>query len=136
MRVVLEKKESGRIEHGIIFGGIALLALVAVRLLPLSSYAPACVFRHLTGIPCPTCGATRSMVFLAYGDIASAFTMNPLVAAGILLALFSFFYGSLTLLFDLPRIRVLLTEEERGAARWSSAVLLLVEWIYLIKTLS
>ena len=136
MRVVFEKRESGRIEHGVIFGGIALLALAAVRLLPLASFAPVCAFRHLTGIPCPTCGSTRSVVFLAHGDIAAAFTMNPLAAAGFLIALFLFFYGSITLLFDLPRIRILFTANQKTAARWSSAALLFVEWMYLIKTLS
>jgi hypothetical protein len=41
-----------------------------------------CVFKALTGLPCPTCGATRSIVYLMDMSVASAFAMNPLVAAG------------------------------------------------------
>lgn len=35
-----------------------------------------CVFRRLTGLPCPGCGLTRSWVMLAHGDIARAFAFN------------------------------------------------------------
>ena len=37
-----------------------------------------CIFRRVTGIPCPSCGMTRSFISLFSGDIASAFFMHPL----------------------------------------------------------
>jgi hypothetical protein len=36
-----------------------------------------CSFRRLTGYGCPGCGMTRSFVFLAHGQIAEAFRLNP-----------------------------------------------------------
>lgn len=36
-----------------------------------------CPFRAVTGWPCPLCGATRSWVDLAHGDLQSSFAMNP-----------------------------------------------------------
>jgi hypothetical protein len=136
MRVLFANRKSGQIEYGIIYGGVILSMLGAVRLLPVLSFAPQCLFRKLTGLPCPTCGATRSVVHLAHGDISLAFMMNPLAAAGILIAIFFFFYSIITLLFELPRFRVLLRESESKAIRWGSVALLLAQWLYLLMRLS
>ncbi|MGW0037537.1 DUF2752 domain-containing protein [Gordonia sp. NPDC003376] len=35
-----------------------------------------CVFRRLTGLPCPGCGLTRSWVMTAHGDLGHAFSFN------------------------------------------------------------
>jgi len=37
-----------------------------------------CIFRRVTGLPCPSCGMTRSYIALFSGDIKSAFFMHPL----------------------------------------------------------
>jgi hypothetical protein len=39
---------------------------------------PPCVFHELTGFWCVGCGATRMMHALVHGNIARAFSMNPL----------------------------------------------------------
>lgn len=46
-----------------------------------------CIFRHVTGIPCPSCGTTRSVVALLHGSIYEAMMLNP---AGLPVALFMF----------------------------------------------
>ncbi len=135
MRVILANRKSGQIEYGIIYGGVALSMLGAGRLLPVLSLAPQCMFRKLTGLPCPTCGATRSVVHLAQGDISAAFMMNPLAAGGVLIAVFFFFYSAVTLLFELPRFRFLLRESESKAIRLGSVALLLTQWAYLLMRL-
>jgi hypothetical protein len=43
-----------------------------------------CLFKTATGIPCPSCGITRSLMLLISGDISGALWINPL---GILAAL-------------------------------------------------
>jgi len=62
------------------------LALAAVALRPLWDFlAPhlgRCTFRSLTGIPCPTCGATRGVLALLHHHPGQAFLLNPLVASG------------------------------------------------------
>lgn len=35
-----------------------------------------CPIRHLTGIPCPTCGMTRSFMAIAQGDLVQAVAEN------------------------------------------------------------
>jgi hypothetical protein len=64
-------------------------AVSAVALRPLwLAIAPLlrpCVFRSLTGVPCPTCGTTRAAAALLNGDLPAAIAANPLAtAAGLL----------------------------------------------------
>ncbi|MDR0686354.1 MAG: DUF2752 domain-containing protein [Dysgonamonadaceae bacterium] len=37
-----------------------------------------CLFHRVTGVPCPSCGSTRSVLFLLKGDFLSALHANPL----------------------------------------------------------
>ena len=37
-----------------------------------------CIFKAVTGLPCPSCGTTRSVVQLSRGNIANALHANPL----------------------------------------------------------
>jgi hypothetical protein len=41
---------------------------------------PFCAMRVLTGIPCPTCGATRALLAWSRLEVTQAFRFNPLVA--------------------------------------------------------
>ena len=135
MQILLNKRAPRQIEFGIIFGGIVLLALLAGRFLPVLALAPSCAFKALTGVPCPTCASTRSIVYLSHGDVASAFFMNPLVLAGALAALVYLFYSLFTLFFDVPRIVVALSGEEKDRIRALAVLLILANWLYLIITL-
>jgi hypothetical protein len=36
-----------------------------------------CLFRLVTGIPCPACGSTRATLLLFHGDFAGSFLLNP-----------------------------------------------------------
>lgn len=45
-----------------------------------------CLFKSATGIPCPSCGITRSVLLLAQGNVMLALWINPLgIIAGLLL---------------------------------------------------
>jgi hypothetical protein len=37
----------------------------------------ACFLRQRAGVPCPTCGMTRSVVLALHGDLAPALEINP-----------------------------------------------------------
>jgi len=39
---------------------------------------PVCLLKKATGIPCPSCGATRSMIALIHGDFLKAILWNPM----------------------------------------------------------
>ncbi|MDE0805365.1 MAG: DUF2752 domain-containing protein [Acidimicrobiales bacterium] len=56
-------------------GGVGAVALAAVGLPPISFHGPL----HFFGIMGPTCGMTRSVRYLALGDVATALRYNPSV---------------------------------------------------------
>lgn len=136
MRLVFKKRPTGRIEFGLIYGGIAFLGLCAARFLPVLTLLPSCPFNELTGIPCPTCGATRSVLHLAQGDIFSSIAVNPLTSLCFGAAVVYFFYSLVTLVFSLPRVDVLLIAQEKNAVRVGALALVFLNWTYLIVTLS
>lgn len=46
-----------------------------------------CIFKQITGIPCPSCGTTRSVLALLQGNYQEAFFINPLGFLAVLLLL-------------------------------------------------
>jgi len=46
-----------------------------------SAFYPRCVFRALTGLDCPGCGATRALHALLHGRVAEAWRYNPMFLA-------------------------------------------------------
>lgn len=91
-----------------------------------------CTFRKLAGIPCPTCGTTRSAQAMLDLDLASAYLVNPLAA----------FVGStfvvggaaalVWLLFRWPMPSI----GFRWNRHWTIAAvgIIAINWIYLIAT--
>jgi hypothetical protein len=49
-----------------------------------SAIPSVCLFKEVTGLPCPSCGTTRSLLLLAHGRFRDSFMMNPF---GMMLAL-------------------------------------------------
>ena len=37
-----------------------------------------CLFKHVTGLPCPSCGSTSSLIAILHGEFSDAFLLNPL----------------------------------------------------------
>jgi hypothetical protein len=132
MRLFLKKRAADQIEFGIIYGAIALVVLGVGRLQPFLSLSPDCAFKGMTGIPCLTCGSTRSVARLSHGEFLSAFVMNPLMTLCLISAILYFFYSLVSAAFKLPRISILLTDTEKRAIQAGVVVLLLAQWVYLI----
>jgi hypothetical protein len=130
---LLKKRDTGRVEFGLIYGGIALLALCAARVLPILTFLPSCTFRELTGLPCPTCGASRALVYLSQGDILSSVAMNPLISLCLIASLLYFAYSLFTL--KGARISLVLTKTDKNIVRASVLFMVLVNWCFLALTL-
>lgn len=72
-----ELKENEYIKKTIFLFSILLLPVLAgILLIPLPQSS--CVFKELTGIPCPGCGGTRAIKSLLYGHFSAAIRYNIL----------------------------------------------------------
>lgn len=136
MHISVKNRLCGELEFRLIYGAIVLLALVAGRFLPMEQVFPACVFKGLVGIPCPTCGSTHAVVYLSHGNVAGAVAANPLLSAGAMIALLSFFYSLIARVFMVPRLTFSLSDREKDGVRAGAVILALANWIYLISSRS
>ncbi len=132
LRILLRERKSGEIELGVVYGLIALVVLAAVRFLPHSGLLPSCVFLAVTGLPCPTCGTTRSFLHLAHGDLPAALAQNPLAAAAMIAALAWMCASAALFLLRSPRPALVTTRSEGVLIRTAAVVLFLLNWSYLI----
>ncbi len=94
---------------------------------------PQCPFHELTGLPCLTCGATRSAIAFFHGNIANAWKWNPLVFA-FLCGLSAFnVYALVALVTRAPRLRITnFNRCEKILIRVSVVTLLALNWTYLL----
>lgn len=117
---------------GAIFLAIGFVAAVAVGVLHLDRLPfTVCAFKAVTGLPCMTCGTTRTLGLLVAGDVQGAFRMSPLAAAaGVLLSAWG-----LADLWLLRRGAALRVETGPGLARAVRLILVAAvgaNWAYLI----
>jgi|MudIll2142460700_1097286.scaffolds.fasta_scaffold152900_3 hypothetical protein len=131
MRITWRSRSAGEIEYGLIYGAIAILAMVAARLLPLGAFLPPCTFRALTGFSCPACGSTRALASLAQGEVLASAAFNPLCSAVIAAAVSAFLVNGIMLFLRLPRPSFSLTAFEAACVRSLTAVLVLMNWAYV-----
>ena len=117
---------------GAIFGGIGLLAAAAVSLLRLDRIPlTLCVFKGLTGLPCPTCGSTRALGRLFALDFAGALGMNPFTTlVAVLVA--GWAVADLALLSRRRALDLEVPKPLGFALRVGALVLFLANWFYLI----
>jgi len=92
---------------------------------------PPCLFKHLTGIPCPTCGVTRSVVSLSKLDLYDSFLYNPLSMISIF-ALILFSPAFITAWLFRKRLEIVLAERDRKFLRISLVLVLMANWAFLI----
>jgi Protein of unknown function (DUF2752) len=126
------KAPVGRLPLGAVFGAIGGLGAAAVGLLGLDRIPfTVCLFKGLTGLPCPTCGSTRALGRLVHLDVAGALAMNPLTTLAVaLLAIWA-----LCDLGLLARGRALDLEMGRPLSRvvrLLAVAAVLMNWLYLL----
>ena len=102
----------------ILVAGAVVLPRTVVRDSPVI-----CPFRHLTGLPCPSCGLTRSWQAAAHLRLTDSIGYHPLGAAT--------FIGAVAFALDgryaTPRLA------ERRDVQLSAGVLWLATWLWRLK---
>jgi hypothetical protein len=117
----------------------ASLALAGVALLALGQVSsqfeipvPVCPLKHITGIPCPTCGGTRALRALGHGAVLAALRWNPLVTIAALAAIPFLIYAAAVTIFRWPRVRVLFAPADQRWLRAAAWIAILANWAFLI----
>jgi hypothetical protein len=134
MRVVYRPLAPGETDHELIWLCVTLVGLgLAVGWFAAGLPWPRCVFHDLTGLPCLTCGMTRSTIAFLHGDFLTALRWNPLVFSALCaLSIFNI-YAFAVLTARRPRLRIAgFTAAQKKLVRTGIVALLALNWIYLL----
>lgn len=90
-----------------------------------------CALKATVGLPCLTCGATRATVRMLYGDLAGAFSLQPMIVT-VYAALALWGLVSFGLFVRDKRARVHLNATESRVFKIGLIVVPLLNWVYLL----
>jgi len=135
MRLVPAPGGRERVPYPLIFGAITLLVAAAawLRLSLTTGWIPAlCVFRGLTGFPCPACHSTRALAALLTGRVGTALAFNPLVTLLALGAVAAAGFSAARRLRGGAVHALEISPREGTALRAAAVTALAANWVYLI----
>ena len=134
MQIAARRLDKNEIDHELIWlsASVAAIGLAAGWFL-LGLPWPRCAFHDLTGLPCVTCGMTRTAIQFFQGHFLAAFHWNPLVF--VVLCSLSIFnaYALFVLVTRAPRLRLVFNSRgEKQYVRIIAITVLLLNWGYLL----
>jgi hypothetical protein len=134
MRLLWRRRSARELDHELIWLAVSVASLAgAAAWLALALPWPKCPFLSVTGLPCVTCGATRSTIAFLHGDFSTALRWNPLAFLAFCGLVAFDLYAALVLVGRMPRLRIVeWTITEKNAARIAVISLLALNWIYLL----
>jgi hypothetical protein len=124
----------GEIDHELLWTAVGLTSVaLALAVIPFVGLVPLpCVFKAVTGLPCPTCGATRAVVALSHGDWSSALRLNPLVVLAVAGWTAWLPYGLATGARAGRRVRVACSSRDCTWLRILALAAVAANWLYLV----
>lgn len=134
MTVEWRRLESREVDHELVWGLVFLASALAAGLVLMTGPLPemVCPFRGMTGLPCPTCGATRAGLALVSGDILLALRMNPPAAVALLGLAPYVAYALVVAWLDWPRLRVRFSAADWLLCRGAVLASVVATWAFLI----
>ena len=117
-----------------VLGLVGLVGLLVARYIPVAKLIPfwGCALRETTGWPCFGCGLTRVAERVSHFNIAGAWDANPLGTVAALFFALMVVVTVLHLVFAMPVPRLHLSPREWHWARIAGAVLLLVNYAWVV----
>jgi hypothetical protein len=133
MQLCRHRLDPGETDHELIWLAVSLGSLaLAAAWFALGLPWPRCAFHDLTGLPCVTCGMTRSAIQFFHGHFLTAWKWNPLVFAFLCGVTAFDLYAFFALVTRAPRLRVAFRQKERKYARMILMTALALNWMYLL----
>jgi hypothetical protein len=134
MRLCWRHRAADEIDHELIWLAVSTASMaVGAAWLALGLTWPRCPFLVLTGLPCVTCGATRSTLAFLHGHFLSALGWNPLAFFALVSVLVFDLYAAMVLIGGRPRLRIVdSSTAEKNVLRIAVVCLLALNWIYLL----
>ena len=134
MQVLCRRIDPNEIDHELVWLTVSLGSLgVAVLWFALGLPWPRCVFHEFTGLPCVTCGATRSTIEFFRGHFLAAVKWNPLVFLFLCSVAVFDVYALAVVTTCAPRLRFVFHKQtEKQYARAIVIVALALNWVYLL----
>jgi uncharacterized protein DUF2752 len=125
---------SNETDHELIWLTVSLGSLgIAALWFCLGLPWPRCVFHELTGLPCVTCGMTRSGIEFFHGRFLAALKWNPLVFAFLWGVTALDVYAFAVVTTRAPRFRIVFrSQAEKQYARRIVIASLALNWVYLL----
>lgn len=134
MRLLWRRRSANEPDHELIWLAVSAVSIVGgAAWLVMALPWPRCPFLAVTGLPCVTCGATRSAMAFLHGDFLSALRWNPLAFVAFCALIAFDLYAAIVLVGRAPRLRIVdWTVTEKNVARIAVLSLLALNWIYLL----
>lgn len=95
-----------------------------------------CLFKHVTNVPCPSCGSTRSVLSLLNGDFIGSLNLNPLGVIVLLIMIITplwiisdYFFKKESLYFFYKKIEETLSKKRVAIP---AVMVILLNWIWNI----
>jgi hypothetical protein len=132
MKLLFRSRNFSELLVGLAYMIIGVIGWVCARFLPhVDRFIPPCMFRMITGLPCPACGATHSGMYLSHFQISKAFSANPFFFL-LYLALAVWGLNSFVGLVWGYNIGFALTEKEKQYMFRGLLSLMVANWLFMI----
>jgi hypothetical protein len=134
MRLLWRRRSANGPDHELIWLSVSVAAIAGgATWMGLALPWPRCAFLAVTGLPCVTCGATRSAIAFLHGDFLVALRWNPLAFIAFCAVIAFDLYAAIVLLLRRPRLRIVdWSIAQKNTARIAAISLLALNWMYLL----
>lgn len=93
------------------------------------AWIPPCLFRKITGFPCPACGITTGFVNMAHFNFVNAFKAHPLSPLAFFIVLLATVYLVVQIIIFQTRIKIIFNKKEKIIIFSLAIILVLSAWL-------